>query len=64
MRNKVAIWGFLAAIAVIALAFLSPPIPRTKARAQRISSVNHVSSVSLTLTNASTPPASQPGMNK
>jgi len=64
VRNKVAIWGVLAAIVVIALAFLSPPIPQSKARAQRISSVNHVSSVSFTLTNASPLPAVQPGTNK
>jgi hypothetical protein len=64
MRNKAAIWGVLAVVAVIALAFLSPPIPRTKARAQHISTVNHVAVVSLTLKNTSPLPAGQPGTNK
>ena len=64
MRNKLAIWGVLAAIVVIALAFLSPPIPRAKARAQRVSAVNNVAVVSLTLTNTSPLPAVQPGTNK
>jgi hypothetical protein len=64
LRNKVAIWGVLAAIVVIALTFLSPPIPRTKARAQHIATVNNVAVVSLILTNTSPLPASQPSTNK
>ena len=54
MRKKAAIWAALVAIGFIALAFLAPPIPPPKARASRVSGVNNVRSVTLTLTNTNT----------
>ena len=64
MRKKVAIWAALAAIGIIALGFLLPPIPPTKARAGRISGVNNVRSVTLALTNTNAPKSTQPGAGK
>jgi hypothetical protein len=63
-RHKTAIWGVAAVIAFVGLAFLSPPIPRTKARASRVSGVNNVRSVSLVITNTSALPSGQPGTGK
>jgi|CZKM01.1.fsa_nt_gi hypothetical protein len=57
MREKTAIWGVLAAIGIIALTFLAPPsVPARKVRAQRITSVNSISSVSFTMTNTNALP--------
>ena len=56
-REKTAIWGVLAVIGSITLIFLAlPSVPPTKARAQRITAVNTLSTVTLTMTNASTLP--------
>jgi len=54
MKNKNKRWGLAAFIALLLLAYLLPPVPKPKARASRIQSVNHVASVSFTLpdTNA------------
>jgi hypothetical protein len=51
MRDKPSIWWVLAVVGIIALLFLARPIPPTKARAQRITSVNTIRAVSLTMTN-------------
>jgi len=64
MRNRVAIWAALVAVGFIALAFLLPPIPPPKARASRVSGVNNVRSVTLTLTPTNAPPSAQPGLGK
>ena len=58
MKYKTKTWGVLTVIAIILLVMVAlPPVHRPKARAQRISTVNHVSVVSLTMTNASALPA-------
>jgi hypothetical protein len=59
IRVVLAVAGFLLFVMLI-LPATRPP----KARSQRISSVNHVSSVTLTLTNAGAQPAGEPGTNK
>ncbi|MGO8926827.1 MAG: hypothetical protein ACLQU3_08055 [Limisphaerales bacterium] len=64
MRDKITAWAMVAVVGFIALALLARHVNPPKARAQRISTVNHLSSVSLTLTNASPLPAGQPGTNK
>jgi hypothetical protein len=65
MRNKAAIWAMLAVIGVIALAFLlGKPIPPAKARATRITAVNNLSSITLTLTNTNALPSAQPSAGK
>ena len=51
MKDKPLIWWVLAVVGIIALLFLARPIPPTKARAQRIATVNNISAVSLTMTN-------------
>jgi hypothetical protein len=65
MKNRAAIWGVIAVILFIALVLL-PPL-RTglpKARAQRISTVNNVSSVSMTLTSTNAVSGAQRGAGK
>jgi hypothetical protein len=58
MRDKTTHWGVLTVIGFIALIFLAHHIvPPPKARAQRISAVNSISAVSLTMTNANALPA-------
>lgn len=54
MKNKKIQWGALALLTLIGLLFVLPPLPKSKARPQRIQTVNHVASVSITLpsTNA------------
>lgn len=57
MENSKTHWGVLALIAFIALlwvAHILPPVHKAKTRAQRIQTVNHVASVSITMpsTNA------------
>ena len=65
MRNKAAIGGLVVVIGVIALALLlTPPIRPPKARASRISGVNTVRSVTLTLTNTNALTSTQQGMGK
>jgi hypothetical protein len=64
MRTKAAFWGMLAVIGFIELAFLLPPIPRVKTQASRVSGVNVVRSVSMTLTNTNALPSAQPGIGK
>jgi hypothetical protein len=52
MRNKTAIGGLVVVIGVITLAsLLTPPIRPPKARSSRISAVNRMDIVTLTLTN-------------
>jgi hypothetical protein len=61
MRNKTAIGGLVVVIGVITLAsLLTPPIRPPKARASRISGVNTVRSVTLTLTNTNVVTRGQP----
>jgi len=58
MKNKTTIWGVLTVIAIILLVLVAlPSVHRPKARAQRISTVNSIRTVSLTMTNASALPA-------
>jgi hypothetical protein len=58
IRTKASIWGVVTVIGIIMLVLLArDPIHPPKARAQRISAVNHVSAVSVTITNASALPA-------
>jgi hypothetical protein len=55
----------LAVIGFIALAFLlAPPIRPPKARPSRISGVNTLRSVTLTLTNTNALPTAQEGIGK
>jgi hypothetical protein len=51
MNSKTKRWtGVLVmSLGLILLACLLPPVPKTKARASRIQSVNHVASVTFTL---------------
>jgi len=64
-RTKAAIWGMLVAVVFITLAFLSPIHSRpNKAHPQRITAVNVVRSVSLTITNASALPTTRPASGK
>jgi len=65
MRNKDVIGGLVVVIGVITLAsLLTPPIRPPKARASRISGVNTVRSVTLTLTNTNALTSTQQGMGK
>ena len=65
MRNKAAIGGLVVVIGVIALALLlTPPIRPPKTRASRISGVNTVRSVTLTLTNTNALSSTQPVSGK
>ena len=58
MKDKTKAWGVLTVIVTILLIMVTlPPVHRPKARAQRISTVNSISTVSLTMTNASALPA-------
>jgi hypothetical protein len=62
-RTKTAVWGVLAAVGFIVLAWLPPTSGishKAKARAQRIATVNSVRSVSFTLTNTSAQPGTRP----
>jgi hypothetical protein len=57
MKNKKQQWGVLALVTFITLllvAYVLPPLPKPKARASRISAVNHVASVSVTLPSTNT----------
>ena len=63
MNPKPTIWIIFVVIGFITL-LLVPSVRRAKYRAQHISTVNHVSSVSLTLTNVSALPGAQPGTGK
>jgi hypothetical protein len=65
MRNRAAVWGVIAVILFIVLALLAAkPIGPPKARAQRITGVNTVRSVSLTLTNTNALSGTQRGLGK
>jgi len=65
MNSKTAFGRVLAMIGIIgALLLVLRPIPRAKARAQRISAVNNVSVVSLTLTNTNALPTARPSSAK
>ena len=62
MKHQTGIWVVLALIGLLVLALLPPaPIRSPRARASRVSGVNTLHSVSLTMTNASTSPGDQPG---
>ncbi|HWW01875.1 MAG TPA: hypothetical protein VNZ64_19400 [Candidatus Acidoferrum sp.] len=59
MRNKKPQRGIPALLAVISLllaTFVLPPLPKPKARASRIQTVNHVESVSWTIPSTNAPP--------
>jgi hypothetical protein len=61
MRNNAAIGGLIVVMGVIALALLLTPLIRPpKARVSRISAVNVVRSVSMTLTNTNALLSNQP----
>ncbi len=61
-RNRAVVWGTLAVILLIVLAFVpSTNGKRPKAQPQRISTVNSVRSVSITLPATNVPSPSQPG---
>jgi hypothetical protein len=65
MRNKTAIGGLVVVIGVITLAsLLTPPIRPPKARSSRISGVNTLRSVTLTLTNTNALTSAQTGIGK
>ncbi len=58
MKDKATTWGVLTVVAIILLAMVAlPAVHRPKARPQRITTVNSLSTVTLTMTNASAPPA-------
>jgi hypothetical protein len=64
-RNRAAVWGTMAVVLLILVAL--PPRGngrRTKAQAQRISTVNSVRSVTITLPATNTLPAAQPSAGK
>jgi hypothetical protein len=51
--------GILALLALVSLllaALVLPPLPKPKARASRIQTVNHVASVSMTIPSTNAPP--------
>ena len=61
MNYRTAIWVMLVVLGIILLALLPPVTVRSpKAHVSRITGVNTVRSVTLTLTNASAPPGSLP----
>ncbi len=65
VKQKTAIWVVLAVLGIIVLALLPPVTLRSpKAHANRITGVNNVRSVTLTLTNVSAPPGSLPVIGK
>ena len=67
MKNRTAVWGALVMLGFVALVWLalsSPPVPRVKARALRITSVNTLRSVSFTLTNSSALPGARPASDR
>jgi asparagine N-glycosylation enzyme membrane subunit Stt3 len=67
MKNKKLQWGIVALLTVVALllaAVVLPPLPKPKARASRISAVNHVASVSMTLPSTNTLPTPAPATKK
>jgi hypothetical protein len=65
MKHRTAIYVVLAVIGFIVLALPAPKAIRPpKTRASRITGVNTVRSVTLTITNASVPPTAQPGIGK
>jgi len=54
MKNKKMQWGIVAPVTFIALvlaALVLPPLSKPKARALRISAVNHVANVSMAISN-------------
>lgn len=60
MNNKKPQWGIVALLALIALllaAFVLPPLPKPKARASRITGVNNIWSVTMTIPNTNAPPS-------
>jgi hypothetical protein len=62
-RNRTTVWTVLAVVvlgALIWMARTAPAAPKAKARAQRITAVNTVRSVSFTLTNDPALPGPRP----
>jgi len=59
MNNKNKRWSgvLITSVELILLACLLPPVPKTKVRASRIQSVNHVASVTFTLPETNGLPA-------
>jgi hypothetical protein len=65
MKHRTAIYIVLLVIGLIVLALPTPKATRhPKIRASRITGVNNLSSVSLTLTNVSALPGAQPVIGK
>lgn len=65
MKNNKTQWGVIALVAFIGLflaALALPPLPTPKGRASRITGVNHISSVSMTIASTNALPA--PGASK
>ena len=56
MKNKKTRWVVLVLLTFTALLFVLPPLPKSKARAQRIQTVNHLASASTTLPTTNIPP--------
>ena len=57
MNNMKMHWGVLALITFIALLFVLPPLPKSKARPQRIQTVNHLASAAIVLPSTNALPA-------
>jgi hypothetical protein len=60
MRRKLLPWAMLAFIGVILLYLYVPVLPKAKAHAQRIQSVNNVARVTITLPNNHAAPFTAP----
>ncbi len=64
MKTRTAICVTLALLLLIGLvcvSLISPPLPRARTQASRVTSVNSLRSVSFTLPNSTALPAAQPG---
>ena len=60
MKDKKMHWGVVALVTSIVLflgAYVLPPLPKAKARASRISTVNHVARVAVTIPSTNALPA-------
>ena len=60
MSKKKMHWALLALVTFIALLFILPPVPKSKARPQRLQTVNHLWSASITLPRTNALPTAAP----